>query len=216
MAQYAVIGLGNFGFNTALSLSEMGHEVLAVDSDPKRIEKIKNFVTEAIISDVKEKEVVKEFITKDFDAVIVNLGDSIETSALITLYLKELGVENIIVKVVEETQGTILRKIGATDIINPEKDTARRLAEKLSRPNMLEHIPLEENYSIVELAVPDKFAGKTLKELQIRSKYHLEVIAVKNVLLDNFTMIPNASYKLQPDNVIIVIGKVDDIEKFKL
>jgi len=216
MAQYAVIGLGNFGFNTALSLSEMGHEVLAIDSDPKRIEKIKNFVTEAVISDVKEKEVVKEFITKDFDAVIVNLGDSIETSALLTLYLKELGIENIIVKVVEETQGIILRKIGATDIINPEKESARRLAEKLTKPNLLEHIPLEQDYSIVEIAVPDNFAGKTLKELQLRNKYHLEVIAVRNVLLDKFEMIPDAMYKLVPDNVLVVLGKVEDIEKFKL
>ncbi len=81
---------------------------------------------------------------------------------------------------------------------------------------MLEHIPLEENYSIVELAVPDKFAGKTLKELQIRNKYHLEVIAVKNILLNKFEIIPDADFKLQPDNVIIVIGKVEDIEKFKL
>lgn len=216
MGQYVVIGLGNFGFNAAVSLAEKGHEVLAMDSDPKRIDKIKDLVTEAIIADAKEKNVLKEFIQPSVDAVIVNLGDTIESSALTTLYLRELGIQYIIVKAVEEIQGTILSKLGATEIINPEKDTALRLTERLSKPNLLEHIPLEQDYSIVEVAVPDKFSGKTLKELQLRNKYHIEVIAIRDVLLDKFTMIPDANYKLQPDNVMLVLGKTKDIEKFKL
>ena len=216
MGQYVVIGLGNFGFNAAVSLAEKGHEVLAMDSDPKRIDKIKDLVTEAIIADAKEKNVLKEFIQPSVDAVIVNLGDTIESSALTTLYLRELGIQYIIVKAVEEIQGTILSKLGATEIINPEKDTALRLTERLSKPNLLEHIPLEQDYSIVEVAVPDKFSGKTLKELQLRNKYHIEVIAIRDVLLDKFTMIPDANYKLQPDIVMLVLGKTKDIEKFKL
>jgi trk system potassium uptake protein TrkA len=216
MGQYVVIGLGNFGFNAAVSLAAKGHEVLAMDSNAKRIDKIKDLVTEAVVADAKEKNVLKEFIQPNVDAVIVNLGDTIESSALTTLYLRELGIQYIIVKAVEEIHGTILSRLGATEIINPEKDSAIRLTERLSKPNLLEHIPLEQDYSIVEVAVPDKFSGKTLKELQLRNKYHIEVIAIRDVLFDKFTMIPHANYKLQPDNAMLVLGKTKDIEKFKL
>jgi len=215
MGQYVVIGLGNFGFNTAISLTKKGNEVLVIDSDPRRIEKIKDLVTDAIIADAREKNILQEFIQPEIDAVIVNLGDTIESSALVTLHLKEIGVNDIIVKVFEEIHGKILKKLGATEIINPEKDTATRLAERLTAPNLIEHIPLAPEYSIVEVALPDKFAGKTLKELQLRNKFNLEVIAVKDVLSEKFKLIPSADYKLEPDNVIIVIGKKDDLEKMK-
>jgi len=197
-------------------LTKKGNEVLVIDSDPKRIEKIKDLVTEAIISDAREKAILKEFIQPNVDAVIVNLGDTIESSALVTLYLKEIGMHHIIVKVVEEIHGTILKKLGATEIINPEKDSATRLAERLTAPNLIEHIPLAPEYSIVEVAVPDKFAGKSLKELQLRNKYNLEVIAVKDILSEKFKLIPSSDYKLEPDNVIIVIGKKEDLTKLKL
>jgi len=216
MGQYVVIGLGNFGFNAAVSLAGKGHEVLAIDSDPKRIDKIKELVTEAVIADAKDKNVLKEFIQPGVDAVIVNLGDTIESSALTILYLRELGINYIIAKAVEEIHGTILGRLGATEIINPEKDSALRLAERLSKPNLLEHIPLEQDYNIVEIAVPDALAGKTLKELQFRNKYHIEVIAVRDVLQNKFTMIPDSDFKLHPDSVMIVLGKSKDIEKFKL
>lgn len=216
MGQYVVIGLGNFGFNTAISLTKKGNEVLVIDSDQRRIEKIKDLVTDAIIADASEKNILQEFIQPGIDAVIVNLGDTIESSALVTLHLKEIGVNHIIVKVFEEIHGTILKKLGATEIINPEKDTATRLAERLTAPNLIEHIPLAPEYSIVEIALPDKFAGKSLKELQLRNKFNLEIIAVKDVLSEKFKLIPSADYKLEPDNVIIVIGKKEDLEKMKL
>ncbi len=215
MGQYVVIGLGNFGFNTAVSLMKRGNEVLVIDSNAKRIEQIKELVTEAIIADAKEKSILQEFIQPDVDEVIVNLGDTIESSSLVTLYLKEMGVQQIIVKVVEEIHGTILKKLGANEIINPEKDSATRLAERLTAPNLIEHIPLAPEYSIVEIVVPDKFSGKSLKELQLRNKFNLEVIAIKDVLSEKFKLVPSADYKLEPDNVIIVIGKKDDLAKLK-
>ena len=215
MGQYVVIGLGNFGFNAAVSLAAKGNEVLVIDNNAKRIEKIKDLVTEAIIADATEKEVLKEFIQPGIDAVIVNLGDSIESSALTTLYLKELGVRQIIVKTLEEIHGTILSKIGATEIINPEKDTAQRLAEKLTSPNMIENIPLMTDYNIVEIALPDKFAGKTLKELQLRKKYNIEVIAVKDILMNITTMIPDGEFKLLPDSILVVLSMKKDLEKLR-
>jgi trk system potassium uptake protein TrkA len=216
MGQYVVIGLGNFGFNAAVSLMRRGNEVLAIDSNSKRVEIIKDLVTEAIIADAKEKSILQEFIQPKIDAVIVNLGDTIESSALVTLYLKEMGVHHIVVKVVEEIHGTILKKLGANEIINPEKDSAVRLAERLTAPNLIEHIPLAPEYSIVEIVVPDKFIGKSLKELQLRNKYNVEVIAIKDVLSEKFKLIPPAEYKLEPDNIIIVIGRKEDLVKLKL
>jgi trk system potassium uptake protein TrkA len=216
MGQYAVIGLGNFGFNVAISLAEMGHEVLAIDSNSKRIDQIKENVMEAIVADGKDKKVLSEFITKNFDAVVVNLGESIEASALTVLYLKEMGIKNIVVKVAEEIQGAILKKIGASEIVNPEKESAIRLAERLVKPNLIDHIPLAAEYSIIEIALPDKFAGKSLKELDVRRKYGIEVIAVKDVLLNKFKLIPDAGYKLSPDNVLVVIGKNEDIANVSL
>jgi len=215
MGQYVVIGLGNFGFNTAVSLMKRGNEVLGIDSNSKRIEIMKDQITEAIIADAREKSVLSEFIQSNIDAVLVNLGDTIESSALVTLYLKEIGVQNIIVKVVDEIHGTVLKKLGATEIVNPEKDSATRLAERLTAPNLIEHIPLAPDYSIVEIVVPDNFVGKSLKELQLRKKYDLEVIAIKDVLTEKFKLIPSSDYKLEPDNVIIVIGRKDDLEKLK-
>ena len=216
MGQYAIIGLGNFGFNVAVSLAEMGHEVLAIDSDPKRIDQIKENVMEAVTADGRDKKVLAEFITKDFDAVVVNLGESIESSALTTLYLRELGIKNVIVKVADEIQGTILKKIGANEIVNPEKESGVRLAQRLAEPNLIDHIPLSSEFGIVEIAIPDKFAGKTLRELEIRKKYGLEVIAIKDVLQNKFNLIPSGDCKIQPDNVLVVLGKNEDIADVKL
>lgn len=216
MRQFVVIGLGNFGHNVAISLFEQRNQVLAIDANSKKIEQIKDKVTQAVVVNVKEKEALSEFISNDIDAAIVSLGDKIETSILTTLYLKELGVKKIIVKAINDDHGQILKLIGAMEIIYPEKEEAVRLAHRLTIPNLIEHIPLASEYSIVEIAVPDNFVGKSLKELQLRSKYNVEVIAVKDVLQDTLHLIPEADVKIKPDSVLMVIGKEVDINKFKV
>jgi trk system potassium uptake protein len=215
MSQFVVIGLGNFGFSAAITLANKRQEVLAIDTDPQKVNKIKDYVTEAVVADVRNKEILKELVSKDVDAVIIGLGDTLEASTLATLHLKELGIHNIIVKVVDETHGTILRKIGATEIINPEKESGARIAERLITPNMLDQIPLDPDYSIIEIAVPDKFAGRTLSELKLRTKYNIEIIAVKDILMDKFYIIPESNYKLSPDNILIAIGKQSDLKNLK-
>ncbi|MCK4904683.1 TrkA family potassium uptake protein [bacterium] len=216
MRQFVVIGLGNFGHNVAISLFEQRNQVLAIDANSKKIEQIKDKVTQAVVVNVKEKEALSEFISNDIDAAIVSLGDKIESSILTTLYLKELGVKKIIVKAINDDHGQILKLIGAMEIIYPEKEEAVRLAHRLTIPNLIEHIPLASEYSIVEIAVPDNFVGKSLKELQLRNKYNVEVIAVKDVLQDTLHLIPEADVKIKPDSVLMVIGKEVDINKFKV
>ncbi len=216
MGQFVVIGLGNFGYNVAVSLFEQNNEVLAIDANSKKIEQIKDKVTQAVAANVKEKDALSEIISSDIDAAIISLGDKIEASILTTLYLKELGVKKIIVKAINDDHGQILKLIGAMEVIYPEKEEAVRLAQRLTMPNLIEHIPLAPEYSIMEIAVPDDFVGKSLKELQLRSKYNIEVIAVKDVLQDTLHLIPEADVKIKPDSVLMVIGKESDINKLRV
>ena len=215
MGQFVVIGLGNFGFNVASALSKLGHQVLAIDLRSKKVEKIGDIVTQAVVADTRDKEVLSEYMTDDVDAVIVGIGDNIEASTLTVLYLKDLKVKRIIAKAMSDDHGEILRLIGATEVIYPEKDEATRLAERLSIPNLIEHIPLAPEYSIVEIASPDSFIGKTLGELQLRRKYNIEIIAIKNVLLNTFDLIPGAGFKILADTALVIIGKKSEISKLK-
>ena len=132
------------------------------------------------------------------------------------LHLKNLGVANIIAKAVNPNHGKILEAIGAKEVIYPEKDTATRLAARLVAKNLIEYIPMAPEYSIIELAVPDNLVGKTLDELKLRSRYNVEVIAVKDVLLDKFILIPKSNFKISADNALIIIGKNSDINNLKL
>lgn len=215
MKEYAVIGLGNFGFNIAKELSKNGNRVLAIDINAERVEEIKNLVSDAVIGDIKNKMFLKEFIDERIDGVIISIGENIADSILAVHYLKELKVENIIVKAISEVHAELLKVMGATEIIIPEKDIAELVAHKLSEPNLLEYIPLTSEFSIIEMACPDAFAGKTLRNLKLRTKFGLLIIAVKNILTDEYLIMPDAEYLLQPDSLLIILGKKENLAKFK-
>jgi trk system potassium uptake protein TrkA len=215
MKQFVVIGLGRFGYNLAMALYRLNNQVLAIDSDKRTIEDIKDYVTEAVIADAKDLKILSEFIDKDVDGVIIATGSDIETSVLSVLYLKEIGVKHIIAKARSEDHGKILKALGVSEVIYPEKDIANRLAEKLSMSNLIAHIPLAPEYSIVEIATPESFYGKTLEELKLRNKYGINVIAIKDVLYDKIDVNPFPGTKLGVDSVLIVVCKTSDISKFK-
>lgn len=215
MKQYVIIGIGSFGLNLAVTLAELGNEVLVIDNNKKKIDQIKDKVAYAVIADATDKDVLSEFIKDSVDAVIVGLGDNMEANILTTLHLKDLGIKRIIAKAMSEDHGKILRAIGVTDIVYPEKDVAIRLAKELTDPNLIEHIPLAPEYSIATIASPDKFVGKTLKELQLRNKYNVEVIAVKDVLSDTFHLIPDANFKIPHDSALLIIGEKSNIDRLR-
>lgn len=213
MLQFAVLGLGNFGYNLAVSLARKGHAVLAIDSDSERIEDIKDSVTNAIVYNLTSGEYLKEYINVNIDAAILNLGETIEVNCLAIYYLKEIGVKNIIVKAVSDIQEKIYKKIGATEIVNPEKKTAEDLSEQLSCPNLIDYIPLAPEYGIFEIAIPDHFINKTIREIGFRRTHNIEIIAIKNVMKDKINFMPDPDSKIEPDSVLLFICKKEDFDK---
>ena len=212
MKQFVVIGLGRFGSNLARTLYKLGNQVLALDMDKQKVEKIKDEVTEAIIADAKDVETLSEFIDKDIDTVILATGTDIEMSVLSVLYLKQIGVKHIIAKAKNDDHGRILKSLGVEEVIYPERDIAERLAESLNMSSLIAHIPLAPEYSLVEIATPEKFFGKSLEELDIRNKYGITVIGIKDVLMDTIDISPMHDKKLPVDSAMILVCKTDEIE----
>ncbi len=211
--KFCVIGLGSFGFHVVTTLNNTGHEVVAIDSDKEKIQAVKDSCAYAILGDAANKEFLAAQGVSEFDAVVVSTGDRSHLSTLITLFLKELKVRRILVKAISEDHGRILERVGATDVIYPEKDMAIRIAHSMSSPNIMEFIPLAEEYSLSETEPPKHFIGKTLVELDLRKNFHVTVIAIKDVLTDLFIPAPPPDYLIKDSDVLILIGKTEDVDK---
>jgi len=210
-----VVGLGIFGFNIAKELYENGLEVIAIDKNKETIQKIKDFSTRAILADATDKELLETIGIQEDDVVIVSFGEDLAASTLLTLHLKEFNVKEIIVKAPNEDHKRILEKVGATEVIIPEKAMAAKVAKSLISPNVLDYIPLSQDYTISEIAPPPSFLGKTIGELQLRKKHHIGVIASRDVLTEQIQMIPSADFVIKDSDILVVIGKEQDIQKLK-
>ena len=215
MGQYAVIGLGNFGYQVATLLYEKGNDVLAIDSDESKIEDIKDKVTQAVVANVTKKEALSQLITPDIDVVVVSMGDRIEASIMVTLYLKELEIKDIIVKASSDAEAKVLNMIGASEIIFPEREVANKLANTLTNPNVIDYLPLAGDYSVIEVAPPKDFIGQTLMELQLPSRFHVQIIAIRDVLSDSITFIPSANHRFKDSDMLILVGKNENLKRFE-
>jgi trk system potassium uptake protein TrkA len=215
MKRVVVIGLGIFGFNIAKDLYENGIEVIAIDKDKEIIQKIRGFSTKAILADGTDKEVMESIGIQEDDVVIISFGENLAASTLITLHLREMKVKNIIVKAPNEDHKHVLEKVGATEVIIPEREMADKVAKSIISPNILDYIPLSEDYTISEIVPPASFMGKTIGELHLRTKHHIEVIAVRETLPERLTMVPRAEFVIKDSDVLVVIGKEQDIQKIK-
>ena len=215
MRRVVVIGLGIFGFNIAKDLYENGFEVIAIDKNKEVIQKIRDFSTKAVIADGIDKEVMESIGIQEDDVVIISFGEDLAASTLITLHLKEMKVKHIIVKAPNEDHKHVLEKVGATEVIIPEKAMADKVAKSLISPNVLDYIPLSEDYTISEIVPPASFMGKTIGEIHLRSRYHIEVIAVREMLPERITMVPRAEFVIKDSDILVVIGKEQDIQRIK-
>lgn len=215
MKRVVVVGLGIFGFHIAKELYESGMEVIAIDKSKEVIQRIKDFSSKAVVADAREKDVLESIGIQEDDIVIVSFGEDLSSSTLLTLHLKEMNVKRIIVKAPNEDHKRILQKVGASEVIIPEREMAGKVAKSLISPNVIDYIPVSEDYNISEIAPPASFIGKTIAELNLRNRYHIEVIAIRDVLSDRITLIPQAQSVIKDSDILVIIGKEPDIKKIK-
>ncbi len=215
MKSFAIIGLSSFGYFLAHHLSENGHQIMAIDKNEERIERVKSFVDKAIIADATDKNTLSSLGLQDLDGVIVSLGDEMDASILVTLYLRELKVSTIIAKALTEDHGKILDIIGATQVVFPERDQAVRLARTLESEYILDTINVAEGISIIEVAPPQEFVGHTLGELDLRRKYDVLVLVVKEVVPEEVVMIPTADHMIKDTSILMILGTDEALNKIK-
>ena len=207
MKSYIVVGLGRFGTEVARQLCALGGEVLAVDSNEELVNQISNDVTHAVVADARDKSVLRALGAADFECAIVAIGGSLGDSVLATMNLKELGVPKIVCKAHDETHRQVLLKLGADEVVIPEKENAARLARSLSSPNVLEYIELSEEYGIIEVPAPKRWLDKTLKELNVRAKLGVNIIAVERG--SKIDVSPAADYRIMEGDIMVVLGDAD-------
>ncbi len=210
---YAVIGLGRFGGSICRELSEEGMNVLAIDVNEERINKYKDIASYAVIADSTDETALREIGIVDIDHVIIAIGDNIQASILTAVILADLGIKKITVKAQNDYHERILEKIGAHQVIHPERDMGRRIAHSIISSNILDYLELSNEHSIVEIKVGKKMLYKTLLELNIRVHYGCNVVAIKQG--NEINVSPSAHYQLQADDVLIVIGSNRDLSRFE-
>ena len=211
MKSFLVIGLGRFGSALAMELCAQGNEVLAMDLSEKAVQEVADKVTHAVAGDARDPEVLRAIGARNMDCAVVATAADVGSSALITLNLKEQGVPQVVGKAHSDIHRKVLEKIGADQVVFPEKEMALHLAQSLSNEEILNYIELSGEYSILERMVPDSWQGKSLSELNIRAKHHLTVIAIRRG--KELIISPGADARFRAGDSMLVLGGNHDIEK---
>ena len=204
MKSYVVIGLGRFGNTLARQLCKLGAEVLAMDVHNDLVQQVAEDVTHAVVGDAQDKDVLRALGVRDFDCAIVAIGTNLAASVLTVMNLQELGVPYIICKAHDETHSRVLKKLGVDKVVIPEQENATRLARSLHSHNVLDYIELSEDYGILEIPAPKSWVGKTLKELNIRAKLGVNIIAIERG--GEINVSPAADYKITAGDLLVVLG----------
>ena len=204
MKSYVVIGLGRFGTELSRKLCALGCEVMVIERDSELVQQISQYVTHAVVGDARDLGVLKALGVQDFDCAAVCIGDSLADSVLTTMNLKELGVPRVVCKAHDETHRQVLMKLGADQVVIPEQENATRLAKSLSSHNVLDYIELSDEYGIIDVPAPKAWVGKSLKELNVRAKLGVNIIAVKRQ--ENINVSPAADYTITAEDIMVVLG----------
>lgn len=211
--EFVVIGLGRFGGSIVNELVELNTEVMAIDISPDRVEEFAHIATTAVAADTTDESALRSLGIRNFEHVVVAIGENIQASILTTLILKEIGVKNITVKAQNDYHAKVLRKIGADQVVHPERDMGKRIANNLVSNNILDYLELSDEYSIAEIRANEKLAGSTLIDLDIRAKYGVNIVAIKRQL--QILVSPQAIEEIQLNDILIVIGSDVDIHRFE-
>lgn len=211
--QFAVIGLGRFGSAVAKTLESLGHQVMGIDRDEALAQSLATTLTHVVQADCTDEETLKSLGLRNLDTVVVAIGDDLQASILICLLLKELGVPNVIAKATTELHGKVLTKIGADRVVFPERDMGMRVAHNLVASNVLDYIELSPDYSIVELNATESMHGKTLRQLALRARFGVNIMAIRTG--DVINVSPKAEDAVQPGDILVLIGDNEALRRIE-
>jgi trk system potassium uptake protein TrkA len=208
--QFGVIGLGRFGSAMAMTLTELGHDVIGVDGDESRVQQLADVITHALQIDATDEKALRAAGIQDVDVAVVSIGENIESSLLVVMQLHELGIQTIVAKAVTPLHGRILEKLGVSRVIFPEREMAIRIAHSLVMPNVIDYIELSRDFSIVEVPAPDAFVGRTLKQLELRPRLGLTLIAIKRQSGESGAVVTNiapaADETIRRGDILALLG----------
>jgi trk system potassium uptake protein TrkA len=215
--QFGVIGLGRFGSAMATTLAELGHDVIGIDGDEARVQALADVLTHAVQLDATDEKALRAAGIKDVDVAVVSIGEDLEASLLVVMQLRELGVQTIVAKAVTPIHGRILEKLGVSRVIFPEREMAVRIAHSLVMANVIDYIELSRDFSIVELPAPDGFVGRTLKQLELRPRLGLTLVAIKRRTDGSERIVtniaPSADEKIQRGDILALLGSNERLNR---
>ncbi len=207
---FAVMGLGRFGSSLARTLFEMGYEVLGVDKNEESVQDMANYLTQVVQANATDENALRSLGIRNVDTCVISIGD-LQTSILATMLVKELGVPYVVCKAVSDVHGKVLTKLGADRIVYPERDMGHRMAHNLVSGNLIDYIELAPGYSIVEVRVVSDYVGQTLRQVDLRAKYGINIIAVRRG--DEIEVVPGADFLFQDGDILVAMGRDDKLER---
>ncbi|WP_422124196.1 potassium channel family protein [Planococcus sp. X10-3] len=211
--QVVVVGLGRFGSSVCMELFKLGHEVMALDMDPEKVEAIADYASQATVADATDKSQLKALGVRNFDQAIIAIGDDLQASVLCTLMLKEIGLEKVWVKARDLQHKKILEKVGADRVIQPEYEMGIRVAHHVDSEKIVDYIDLSDDYSIVEMSATEKIAGKTLHQLDIRVKFNCITLAIKKG--EDVNIAPHPDDVISVGDILVVMGHRNDLKRLE-
>ncbi len=206
MKRFVIVGLGNFGASVAETLHAIGHDVAALDRNAERVDQMARIVSRAGVGDGTDVRTLRRIGAEDADAAVISTGDNITASALTALVLRDLGIEELYVKVVSHDHARLIEKIGVTETIFPERESGIRLGKRISSSSLLNYVQLGPDFGIQEMAVPQDWVGRTLRDLQLPRKHGISVVAVHDVLMDAIYPVPDPDALLKDSDALLVAG----------
>jgi trk system potassium uptake protein len=214
--RFAVVGLGSFGYHLARALYERGQDVLAVDHDQAAVEAIEPHCSRARVADAGDREALRDAGAGEADVAVVGLGTRIDASILATLFLKELGVKEIVAKAISHDHARILQRIGATEVIHPEREMAARLAQHIAEPDVLERFPFLEGYALMEIRAPRSLWGVRLSDSRLRREHRLSVVLLKREENGREIALPaRGDAEIREGDALVVLAREEDVEAFR-